>query len=569
MSIIHHLHHHAARHYEKHYRSRYQERAHLVFLLDGLLVAAAFGLLGLGAYFNWFYHPLRDIFHLDVTTVGEVVGAQETAVRVTVENVGKQPLKNGRLVVYLPPNFLSEDGRVSPRLIEMGDVPPGVPVQYTFRGFPLGPAQDEKIVADFSAADAAGQADERLTTAELRWTRSLIRADFDLPSSAVPGQDLVFRLHVKNGSSLPFSDVSVIPEWPRGFQLMRSTPPFYRGLIKIGPMTPGDELELEFSGRLGPATDTLRFGADVAGYFEGQPYPMTSASSDVQPVTAGLKLDAVFPDPAPAYVTSGQEVPVLIRYQNTGDKPLSKLTLSLKPDPATIAAVRWDASPAIGDLAPGASGSRTAYVRLQDPISQYAVNPSLKIVPQADFALGEAGLGSVQIMGASVSAKIAGSAALHVAARYFTGEGDQIGRGPLPPKVGKTTHYWILANLSTGASQTQDGIVTFTLPPGVAWTGRAAVTSGEDLSLEGDRLIWRLGAIEAHAGTSFEAPSATFEVALTPSSGQVGTSPELLSGAAFTGVDAWTGIDLASSQPSLDTALPGDPRVAGRILVQP
>ena len=62
--IIRHVHGHAKRHYEKHYRTHYRERAHLVFLLDAILVGTAVGLLAVGVYFAKFYHPLRDDFRL-------------------------------------------------------------------------------------------------------------------------------------------------------------------------------------------------------------------------------------------------------------------------------------------------------------------------------------------------------------------------------------------------------------------------------------------------------------------------------------------------------------------------
>src|SRR5688572_29966570 len=105
--ILLHAHGHAKRHYEKHYKTHYQERAHLVFLLDAVLVTTALGLLALGSYFSWFYHPLRDEFRLNVATIGDVVGAQEGEIGVYIENIGKETLRNGRLTIHLPDAFLA------------------------------------------------------------------------------------------------------------------------------------------------------------------------------------------------------------------------------------------------------------------------------------------------------------------------------------------------------------------------------------------------------------------------------------------------------------------------------
>ncbi len=77
MSILHTAHGHAKRHYEKHYKARYQERAHLVFLLDAILVSIAIALLGVGFYFRWFYHPLRDDFKLSLLSEQTITAGKE------------------------------------------------------------------------------------------------------------------------------------------------------------------------------------------------------------------------------------------------------------------------------------------------------------------------------------------------------------------------------------------------------------------------------------------------------------------------------------------------------------
>lgn len=567
MTIFHRVHGHAKRHYQKHYVAQYSSRAHFVFMLDAFLVSCALALLALGAYFGWYYHPLRDTFRLTVTSIGEVVGGQKTEVGVLIQNLGKETLTHAHLSVYLPKNFIADDDKNGVRDLEIAQLPPDTPIDYRFRGFPVGVPQTEKIVVRFNASDPRGKTDEKLEETALRWDHSLIEMNFLVSSAVVPGQNTVFRLHVKNGSSLPFSDVSVMPTWPPGFQLIRSTPPFYRGTLAFGDLSPGEEADLEFSGRFGSSTDLQRFKAELTGTLGDQSFTLATAQDDVKLVNAGMNLEAVFSEPAPAFVQAKQEIPVTIRYRNDGDRSIMHLVLSLKPDPSSIASIRWDDESAIDELKPGASGERTAHILLRDMISQYAVNPMLQAIPQADFDVADSDLKDVEIVGTAASTKIVGDATLRTAARYFTSEGDQIGRGPLPPKVGKATSYWILASLETGASQIDNGSVVFRLPRGVDWTGRSAVTAGDDLQRDGDGLIWRLGATEAHAGVAFESPSASFEVSLTPTAEQVGMTPDLLNSSVFKGIDAWTGVALTSSLGGLDSQLPGDPKVRGRTKV--
>lgn len=560
---------HAKRHYHAHYKSRYHERAHLVYLFDAILVSAALSLLALGSYFAWFYHPLRDDFRLGVATVGEMVGGQEGEISVFVENVGKENLRNAVLAVHLPASFLAADGQVGTRLIEIGLLPEGASAQYRFRGTPLGAPRSARVVAHFTAEGDAGRHDEKLVGSDLRWEKNLVEARFEAPSAVVPGQTARFRLIVKNGAAFPIGSASVQVSWPEGFRLMGATPPVYGGAARIGTLEPGAEAAVDVAGRFTSLSDLQSLKAELVGTVDGRAFTLAEARSEIQSLDAGLELSAAFAESAPAYAAPGEEVPVVVRYRNEGTETLKDARLDIAKDARVIAAVRWEESAVIGDLAPGAEGRRTAFVRVLDPVSRYVTDPTLRVTPTARFSLGKPGLEDVDATGAGVERKVSGDATLRTAARYFTSEGDQIGRGPLPPRVGATTRYWIFASVATGATRLDGATLSFDLPSGAAWTGRASVTAGDELALFGDRLVWRLGTVAAHASVLHEAPSVSFEVALTPTASQVGTSPSLLASAAFTATDAWTGAELAETSPGLTTLLPGDPKVAGRTIVLP
>lgn len=567
--IIQHVHGHAKRHYEKHYRTHYQQRAHLVFLLDTVLVTTALALLALGSYFSWFYHPLRDDFRLGVATIGDVVGAQEGEISVYVENISKDALRNGRLTVHLPAAFLAADGRTGTREIEISTLPAGASAQYRFRGMPLGAPHTAKVVAHFEATGTDGRHDERLIAGDFAWEKSLIETRFEAPESVIPGQTARFRVQVKNAAALDIENASLKMTWPEGFKLINATPPVYRGSIALGTLDAGEEAYVDFTARLVSAVAFQKIRAELTGTISERAFSLYASEVEIALADAGLEISAAFAEGAPAYARPGEEMPAIIRYRNDGAQPLKDLTLAVTPDPRTIASVRWEPSATIGDLAPGASGERTAFVRVLDPISRYVVNPNLRVTPTARFSVASPKVDGAEVAGASVERKVAGAARVRAAARFFTSEGDQIGRGPLPPKVGSATRYWIFASLETGAAELHGGTMSFGLPDGVAWTSRAVVTTGVDAVIEGGLLVWRLGTVPAHAGMLSEAPSISFEVALTPTASQSGTTPLLISSAAFTGTDAWTGADLSSNQGGLTTALPGDPGINGRTTVRP
>ncbi len=564
---------HAKRHYEKHYKMRYRNRAHAVFLLDAALVAIALSLLGLALYFRFAYHPLRDDFKLALLTEHTIVAGQETSFSVRIANGGNAPLRAAKAYVHLPKTFVATEMPpgydTAANALAVGELGAGQSREYRFRGILLGPSGSSDIFIHFLAQSDERHSDEILTKGSLRWETSAITTRFEAPEAVVPGQSAVFVLRVKNGSSLAFENAEVAPTWPNGFKLLSATPPLYRGAAALGKLEAGEEVEVRFSGRFNGATDLLRLGAELRGTHDRQAFVLSRTQTDIRMAAVDLKLEAAFTDDAPDFVLPGSDIPLWIRYRNEGAQTINNLRLAIAPDVNTLGELRWETSSRIASLGAGESGERKAFVRVHEMISRYAVNPVFRAVPQAVFSIDNPKVVDAHVSGTPVETKISGTARLRVGARYYTNEGDQIGRGPLPPRVGKTTRYWIFANLETGATPTTDNLATFRLPQGVTWTGRSVVTVGQDLVLEGSLLTWRIGATEPHAGLLHEAPSASFEVAFTPTEEQVGTAPLLLSEAEYSGWDTWTNTNLRSHRDGLTTLLPEDPAIGARGTVKP
>lgn len=572
MKILLKAHGHAKRHYHTHYKTRYQERAHFVFLLDAVLVTLALAMLGLALYFRFAYHPLRDDFKLSFLTAQTIASGEETAFSVRIENEGETGFHNATLSVHLPKAFVLAEApeRYDARSgkIEIGDMPAEVSNEYRFRGTLIGPAGSADIYVHFMAQNDRGQSDETLTKGALRWESNAIELRFEAPETVVPGQTGTFALRVENGSALTFNDVMVTPTWPEGFTLQNATPPLYRGEVAIGRLEAGEDIAIKFSGRFNGATDLMRLAAAMRGTLNSETFVLSRTHSDIRMAAVDLKLEAAFPEGIPAFVRPGQDVPVTVRYHNDGNRTIKNLTLGIAPDVTTLGEVRWETSNRISALGAGERGERKAFVRVREAVSRYVANPVFRAAPQATFSIDEPKVVDARVAGPAIETKISGSARLRAVARYYTSEGDQLGRGPLPPRVGQATRYWIFASLETGATETREGVVTFTLPAGVNWTGRASVTVGQDLLIEGNRLTWQIGVVDPHAGVLHEAPSASFEVSLTPTAEQVGSAPLLLTRADFTGLDAWTDQPLTSHQGGLTTELSGDSAVAGRTHVR-
>ncbi len=565
--------HHVKRHYHAHYRSKFAERAHWVFMFDSSLVLIILGLLAFGSYYAFFYHPLRDDFKINVFTEKPIQGAGEATVVVRMINDGKHALKEAKLTVHFPPQFLPLDDlgtdNANP-VVEIGSLPAKASHENRFRGLFLGPAAEVPIFAHLTAR-TDDQSDERLVETRLKWSENLLRASLGLPDLVLSGQTVPVRFTLKNDSRQAFEKLALQFNLPQGFKISASSPPLVKNAAQIGPLAPGETVTVDLVGKYTGSASDLTFGADVFWIKNGAPILVASASEKRSFLSLNLNFTAGITDGGKA-LQPGSDIAYSISYKNEGPHVLKNVRFGLQQDLRFIdPAYSQTGFDPLAQIAPGENGVLNGAVRLRSSFSQYVTNAQLTLAPTATFSMDEPRISETTVSGVAATAKIAGQATLQAAARYFTDEGEQIGRGTLPPRVGKETRYWVFLNVLTGTNALSSATAQAFLPKGVSWAGKSSVTSGDQLTYDASRhaLVWNIGDIDAHAGATSSAANASFEVSLTPTADQIGSSPALLIGSSFQAADAWTGEPLSAAQGAITTLLPMDRFVRGRTTVRP
>jgi len=139
--------------------------------------------------------------------------------------------------------------------------------------------------------------------------------------------------------------------------------------------------------------------------------------------------------------------------------------------------------------------------------------------------------------------------------RYYTAEGDQLGRGPLPPQVGKETKYWIFTQIQNTVGGLEDVSFSTKLAPGVTWTGKSSVSKGNDISFQStaQTATWRAVSIEPN-----ESVGIYFEIAVTPGQEDLGTIPQLLTSSLLTAHDPYVDNTLTQSRGAVYADLSSD-----------
>jgi len=287
-------------------------------------------------------------------------------------------------------------------------------------------------------------------------------------------------------------------------------------------------------------------------------------------------------------INPGEELEYAIYYSNGGSKEIYDVALKVNLEGAAIdlnqfssgqgvlrsGGVVWtkDQMPDFANLSPGAKGELKFKVSTSEVVPPArALNfgsilkSSLEISYRLESDFGEA----YNFRSGVREDKFNSDLFLDSLVRYYTQEGDQLGLGPLPPKVGGETTYWIFWSINNNLNDLSDVSVSATLPPNVFWTGKMSVTLGQLTYNSARRQVnWKVGEVGHYTGEDWPKQGVAFEVVLTPTAEQVGSEAALLDQVKFFGEDKFTGQFLEKSGPIQTTDLIYDSLAAGKGKVQ-
>jgi hypothetical protein len=126
--------------------------------------------------------------------------------------------------------------------------------------------------------------------------------------------------------------------------------------------------------------------------------------------------------------------------------------------------------------------------------------------------------------------------------------------GANPPQAEKETDYTVTWTARNTINLINKAEIRAKLPLYVKFTG-ATSPKGESVTFNDQtrEVVWSLGTLARDAGANTNTRSVSFQVAVTPSLSQIGSAPEVVSRATFTGVDSFTNTAVQSSIRSLTT----------------
>ncbi|PIR47685.1 hypothetical protein COV06_02260 [Candidatus Uhrbacteria bacterium CG10_big_fil_rev_8_21_14_0_10_50_16] len=515
---------------------------------------SALVLLSLGIAFTLFRSdPGTHVLLTSVVAPTEVVSGGDSTLAISYTNESGKLLKDVTLTLAYPPYFVLQTVdhpafHLDTNTIEIGDLAPGANGLIKIHGVMFGDVGGEQTFSTTLGYGWDGnRTGSRVQTYRFMPQRSALTIDSQLPDRLVSGQRLSGSITLQNTGSLTFPEAAIHASFPNNFTLTSTSLKQRKDTTWIVPtIEPNEELVIIYTGSLALNTnEEATFTFEPSFVFGDERFAQDTLSETVSTVPPPI---AVSIDPIKSALTSGKEVTVTVRWGDQTDLGIERVKLHIE---GAVNQPEWTLD------TPVQAGSRTVNLV---PHAGSGTNRQVTFTPIVDFVLNET-QEPVSVIGEPTTGLLTTSVVLGGFARYFTSAGDQLGRGPLPPRANEATIYWAFLNVQDTFNDLTDVVVTADLANNVTWVNRQSVTKGAGVISNGTSLSWNVGTLPATISNGTVA-AASFALSITPSNAQIGTVPALLSNVRITGHDVWTGQTITKTINTITTQTESD---SGRV----
>ena len=574
--------------FQKRYHGRYRF-ARLTFLFDIFLIGLAVGLAVTGLVF-FLSKPVdisdRIYFEANVAPREIVTGAPSTLLIRYTNGTGEE-LRNAQLTLGFPAHFLLQeiagDAPIQDHSANLDTIPIGASGTIRIRGVMFGDVGGKQtfrslLTFQYGETKKVGQ---KMSFHSFSPTRSSLALEAHLPEHLIAFQGVEGSITYHNTGEIDFPELTIVPHWPAGFQLLKSSLPLRQGHFRVPAIKAGQTGTINFKGTLGDSGKEVTFVFSPSFAFGDTHYRQEELvyTREVLPpplrVSHSLDQETLRP---------GGNVTVTVQYENTGSWPLKNVEIGFESDSPFFRQRRFvlDGARAaeLKEIAPGAHGSITITAPLRSAISQSETkeyeNIKVRTAAIGTYRLPDPKTGSLQnaslvtSRGAEMSSTLVSPFILESFARYTAPSGDQIGRGPLPPLVGSETKYWVFWNIRGTTNRLEPVHIEGALGPNVRFTGRQTVSQNQGVVYDpATRTIrWDANTIEPTLSPESRVVGIAFEVGITPTADQAGTAPALVTEIRATATDHVTGVFVSATGATVTTNLPNDARAAGNAVVE-
>jgi len=560
----------------------------LVLIIVIVLIIAALAFLK-----GWFSFS-QDKVALEIIGPSEVSSGEEIEFDIHYRNNNRVALKDAKLIIDYPQNAYSLKGdELTQEIIELGKISAKTETVKNFKIRLAGEKGSIRLLAvrlNYQPENISSRF-ENFTSFKIKISSVLIGLYLTVPSKAISGEEVSYVLDYLNNSDRDFTDLEIELNYPSGFVFKTAEPEPVKGdnVWQLEKLNKREQGTIKVLGVLeGLEGENKSLQAFISKLENNRVLKYSQTSSVTQISSSPLLLSVSLNNKTEAInVGTGEKLNYKIEFKNNTDIALSQLVLKLYFDGKVFdfktlylkekgffdslnSVITWSAAgvPSLALLPPGESGEVEFSLSIMDnfPINDFS-DKNFKISVRAELETvnvpPQFNLEKLKIE-KTLESKVNSRVVLQARAYYDEPSANINNFGPIPPQLNKTTTYTIHWQITNSSNDLKNVRVIAVLPQGIKWQD-VYTALHENARLEYNertkQVIWSIDEIPAGAGFLTPAYELVFQVALTPSITQIGTSPVLIDESSLEAEDIFTNEILESFDSAIDTKLPDDPSV--------
>lgn len=513
---------------------------------------------------------------VEVSGPFSVGGGEELPLQVTIANDNAVPIESATLIVEYPPGTQSteEKGReVFTDRIPLDSLRPGEVRNMSLKAVVFGEENDEKVIdvsVEYRVEGSNATFYKQAEPLRFKIGSSPVVLDVDTVRKTTSGQETTLKVTVKSNSPTPLTDVLVKAEYPFGFDYSTSDPAPVAGRDTwlFEELQPEEEKTITIKGVVtgGQGDDRVfNFSAGVSSERDqlalASVFSTGSAEMTVEAPFLGVAVTANNSSDETVAVGKGVPINVRVTLTNTQSDTVydGEVDVQLKGNAVSNLDVKaqdgyYDSRSHVirfdggtkSDLKEIAPGRSVDAVFTLDPDNYTSSAPEIQLaVTVRGDRVFEDEVPQELVATAERTIRVEASAVL---ASAITNEGPFNNSGPVPPVADQTTEYTVQFEVRNGSNDATGAEATATLQPYVAWTD---TTSGDgSFSYNGGTrtLTWNIGDMDGN-----ETKVGSVQLAVTPSTSQIGRTPTVVDTQYFRATDRFTGTVIRTTSSALTT----------------
>lgn len=522
----------------------------------------------------WIYREAtfsKEILRLEVLGPDKAKMGDEIEYTIKYKNNGNFALENPKLVFNLPDYSLTEDSKTIITQ-NLDDIYPGSESFVKIKTRLLGKEDDLKVAKaalSYTPKNLTVRY-ESITTLTTKIDKVPITLDFDLPSKIEKGKDFQYSINYFSNIDYPLENLSLKLDPISGFNFVSSDPASLDKIEwKLATLNKSQGGRITIKGNVNSEVDkTLTFSANLGMWQNGNFIVIKQAKQDIQVIQPLLFFSQQVNGTSNYVASPGETLNYQISFTNIGSSSFDNLfaivrldgqALDLSTVQANGGQVQQNDNMIVFDsnsvselrhLATQQSGQINFSVKVKSNWIPNSSDPGSSIISD-----------EVNISQITQKFTIKVNSGLAISQKAYYQSSDISNSGPTPPEVGKATTYTINWNIKNYSSDEKNVKVKATLPSNVKLTGKIMPedqSSSFSFDSASREIVWSAGDIASGTGVTGDPISLSFQISLTPSAGQKGSSAPLIGQVQVSGENQFTNTIVTAQDAGVSTALPDD-----------